>query len=64
MLDAKKLSHDIRNPLNTIVMNAELGALMATTKFDTEQIKTIFQKIIEESEKITAILDTEIDSQS
>lgn len=43
--------HDVRNPLNTIVMNAELGKILAAQQSLPEEIVNIFETILSEAEK-------------
>lgn len=53
-LDLNKVVHDIRNPLNTLMMTAELGCILADEKTaNPEQMRELFKKIIDESAKIT-----------
>ena len=40
--------HDIRNPLNTISVNAELGRLVLQQGLDTKKAIEAFNKIVEE----------------
>lgn len=48
MSDLNKKIHDIRNPLNTISMNAELGKLSLQTAQDIERAIAAFDLIIRE----------------
>ena len=40
--------HDIRNPLNTISVNAELGRLVLQQGMDTQKAIDAFNKIVDE----------------
>jgi len=44
--ETRKLIHDIRNPLNNISINAELGKLVLERKGDIAKAKEIFTTII------------------
>lgn len=44
--EARKLIHDIRNPLNNISINAELGKLVLERKGDIAKAQEIFTIII------------------
>lgn len=49
MIDQKSsLIHDVRNPLNTISMNAELGKLALQTRGDVEKALQVFDNILRE----------------
>lgn len=48
--------HDVRNPLNTIVMNAELGKILAAQQSLPEEIVGIFETILSEAEKAASEL--------
>lgn len=46
--ETKKLIHDIRNPVNTISMNAELGKLCLERTQDVAKATEIFDIILRE----------------
>lgn len=49
MMDYKStLIHDVRNPLNTISMNAELGKLALQTRGDIDKAIQVFDTILRE----------------
>lgn len=49
MMDYKStLIHDVRNPLNTISMNAELGKLALQTRGDVDKAIQVFDTILRE----------------
>lgn len=49
MMDYKStLIHDVRNPLNTISMNAELGKLALQTRGDIDKAIQVFETILRE----------------
>lgn len=49
MMDQKStLIHDVRNPLNTISMNAELGKLALQTRGDVDKAIAVFDTILKE----------------
>lgn len=56
-MNSNSLIHDIRNPLNTIAMNAELGKLSLQTQADITKAISIFDTILKEcqvcSERLT-----------
>ena len=52
-----KLVHDVRNPLNTISVNAELGKLNLEKNADIIKAQEIFAKIILECRKCSEKLD-------
>lgn len=47
-MDSNKIIHDIRNPLNTIAMNAELGKLSLQKNGDLDKALSIFDTILRE----------------
>lgn len=63
MMDAKStLIHDVRNPLNTISMNAELGKLALQTRGDINKAIEVFDTILREckicGEKLSDLKET------
>lgn len=63
MIDAKStLIHDVRNPLNTISMNAELGKLALQTRGDVDKALEVFDTILREckacGEKLSELKET------
>lgn len=53
----QKQIHDIRNPLNTISMNAELGKLMIEKQKPSEDIIRTLNAIIEQCQLCSEKLD-------
>lgn len=47
-MNPEKIIHDIRNPLNTISMNAELGKLSLQRNPDPQKLISIFEVILRE----------------
>lgn len=47
-MNPEKIIHDIRNPLNTISMNAELGKLTLQRNPDPQKLVAIFEIILKE----------------
>jgi len=47
-MNPEKIIHDIRNPLNTISMNAELGKLSLQRNPDPQKLAAIFEVILRE----------------
>jgi hypothetical protein len=47
-MNPEKIIHDIRNPLNTISMNAELGKLSLQRNPDPQKLVAIFEVILRE----------------
>lgn len=47
-MNPEKIIHDIRNPLNTISMNAELGKLTVQRNPDPQKLTAIFEIILKE----------------
>ncbi|MFT2091858.1 histidine kinase dimerization/phospho-acceptor domain-containing protein [Paraglaciecola sp. 2405UD69-4] len=43
-----KFVHNMRNPLNSITLNAELGKVLIDGQASTEQIKQVFSKILQQ----------------
>ena len=62
------LIHDIRNPLNTISINAELGKLTLLKNGDVTKAMQIFETILAEcqlcSKRITELKETLQDDES
>ena len=56
--------HDLRNPLNTISINAELGKLMLERTGDVSKVIGIFEVILAECRRGGQILDEVKDSGS
>lgn len=58
-MSSNSLIHDIRNPLNTIAMNAELGKLSLQKQGDVDKALLIFDTILKEcqvcSERLTEL---------
>ena len=52
-----ELIHDVRNPLNTISVNAELGKLNLEKNADILKAQEIFSKIIVECRRCSEKLD-------
>lgn len=46
--DLRTIVHDIRNPLNTIAMNCELGKLVLTKNQDVNKAMQLFDIILNE----------------
>lgn len=46
--DLRTIVHDLRNPLNTIVMNCELGKLVLEEQQDAKKAMQLFQVILNE----------------
>jgi signal transduction histidine kinase len=46
--EVKRLLHDVRNPLNNISVNAELGKLTLERTGDTDKAATLFARIVQE----------------
>ncbi len=46
-MKANSIIHDIRNPLNSIAMNAELGKLVLESGGDTTKAVCAFETILE-----------------
>lgn len=55
--EARKLIHDIRNPLNNISVNAELGKLLLERTGDTARAQEIFAIILQECKACSLELD-------
>lgn len=61
-MNSNKIIHDIRNPLNTIAMNAELGKLSLQKNGDIDKALSIFDTILKEchlcSERLSLLKET------
>ncbi|ARD42900.1 histidine kinase [Colwellia sp. PAMC 21821] len=44
----EKFIHNVRNPLNSIVLHAELGKMLIDNDADVEQIKNAFTVILQQ----------------
>lgn len=56
MNDINKIIHDIRNPLNSIAMNAELAKLLAENNGDPERLKSAIDTILAECRNCADVL--------
>jgi len=59
-VDGKKnrFVHDLRNPLNTISINAELGKLTLERTGDIRKAISIFETILAECQQCSQVLET------
>ncbi len=59
-MDGKKnkFVHDLRNPLNTISINAELGKLTLERTGDIRKAISIFETILMECRQCSEVLET------
>lgn len=59
-MDGKKnkFVHDLRNPLNTISINAELGKLTLERTGDIRKAISIFETILVECKQCSQLLET------
>lgn len=59
-MDGKKnrFVHDLRNPLNTISINAELGKLTLERTGDVRKAISIFETILAECQQCSHVLET------
>ncbi len=55
--DVSRLIHDIRNPLNTISVNAELGKLVLSRQGDLQQATSAFDMILSECRRCSEQLE-------
>jgi len=55
-----KVAHDLRNPLNSISMNAELVKLKLQRAGDTEQVIAYLDRILQECRNCSSVLETSI----
>lgn len=53
-----RMAHDLRNPLNSISMNAELVKLKLQRSGDTEQVVTYLDRILQECKNCGALLES------
>lgn len=67
-MNQDKIIHNLRNPLNTIAMNAELGKLLVQKNPEPEKLLNIFDIILKEckscSEQLTLLRQTNPSEQS
>lgn len=56
--EKNKFIHDLRNPLNTISVNAELGKLTLERTGDIRKAISIFEAILVECRQCSKMLDT------
>lgn len=54
--DVRQLLHDVRNPLNTISVNAELGKLVLQRGGDIDKALQIFDSILKECQQCSGNL--------
>lgn len=53
-----KVAHDLRNPLNSISMNAELIKLKLQRAGDPEEVVTYIDRILQECKNCGAVLES------
>jgi signal transduction histidine kinase len=51
-----KFIHDVRNPLNSISLHAELGKILVSDKASNQQIKHAFSVILEQCKVCETLL--------
>ncbi|WP_331343846.1 histidine kinase dimerization/phospho-acceptor domain-containing protein [Cellvibrio sp. UBA7661] len=56
--EKNRFVHDLRNPLNTISVNAELGKLTLERTGDIRKAISIFEIILSECHRCSQLLDT------
>ncbi len=56
--EKNRFVHDLRNPLNTISMNAELGKLTLERTGDIRKAINIFETILAECKECSHMLET------
>ncbi|MEX1034279.1 MAG: histidine kinase dimerization/phospho-acceptor domain-containing protein [Cellvibrionaceae bacterium] len=56
-----QIAHDLRNPLNSISMNAELVKLKLQQSGDSEQVITYLDRILQECKNCGALLESSTD---
>jgi hypothetical protein len=56
--EKNKFIHDLRNPLNTISINAELGKLTLERTGDVRKAISIFETILAECQQCGRVLET------
>ncbi|WP_041524041.1 histidine kinase dimerization/phospho-acceptor domain-containing protein [Gilvimarinus agarilyticus] len=54
--DTQRLLHDVRNPLNNISVNAELGKLTLERTGDVDKASAIFERILQECRRCDTVL--------
>jgi len=54
--DTQRLLHDVRNPLNNISVNAELGKLTLERTGDLDKAIEIFARIVQECRRCDELL--------
>lgn len=62
--DDQRLLHDLRNPLNTISINAELGKLTLERTGDVRKAISIFDMILGECRNCAQLLESLQESQA
>jgi hypothetical protein len=61
--EKNRFVHDLRNPLNTISINAELGKLTLERTGDIRRAISIFETILAECQQCSQVLETLQDTQ-
>ncbi len=56
--EKNRFVHDLRNPLNTISINAELGKLTLERTGDIRKAISIFETILAECQQCSQVLET------
>ncbi|MEN0036896.1 MAG: histidine kinase dimerization/phospho-acceptor domain-containing protein [Cellvibrio sp.] len=56
--EKNRFVHDLRNPLNTISINAELGKLTLERTGDVRKAIAVFETILAECRQCSTILDS------
>lgn len=56
--EKNRFVHDLRNPLNTISINAELGKLTLERTGDIRKAISIFETILVECQQCSQVLET------
>jgi signal transduction histidine kinase len=56
--EKNRFVHDLRNPLNTISINAELGKLTLERTGDVRKAIAVFDTILAECRQCSTLLDT------
>ncbi len=56
--EKNRFVHDLRNPLNTISINAELGKLTLERTGDIRKAISIFETILAECQQCSQLLET------
>lgn len=57
MTDINKIIHDLRNPLNSIAMNAELAKLLVENRGDHERLLNAVEIVLSECRRCGELLD-------